>query len=49
VPPSLARSQFFTELLSEDTRMLFEEFKEEWNAAKLPMRYYKGITVQGRR
>eukprot|EP00959_Pyramimonas_sp_CCMP1952_P322413 6746783-Pyramimonas_sp.AAC.1 len=44
-----AHGKHFTELMAEDARMLFEEFKAEWNAGKLPMKLYKGITVHGLR
>lgn len=40
---------FFTELLSDRARELFKTFVEEWNARRLPLKFYKGITVQGRR
>mmetsp|Transcript_24697 Transcript_24697/g.46800 ORF Transcript_24697/g.46800 Transcript_24697/m.46800 type:complete len:257 (-) Transcript_24697:287-1057(-) len=43
------RGKFFTELMADETRLLFEEFKEAWNSKQLPMKMYKGITVQGRR
>ncbi|KAK3273834.1 hypothetical protein CYMTET_17948 [Cymbomonas tetramitiformis] len=40
---------FFTELLSDRARELFKTFVEEWNARRLTLKFYKGITVQGRR
>jgi hypothetical protein len=39
----------FTDYLAEDARMLFEEFKEEWNAGRLKLKLYKGVTVHGLR
>lgn len=41
--------QYFTELVAEEARRLFNEFVEVWNQGKLTMRLYKGITVHGRR
>ena len=41
--------QYFTELVAEEARRLFNEFVEVWNQGKLTMRLYNGITVHGRR
>jgi uncharacterized phage-associated protein len=41
--------QYFTELVAEEARRLFDEFVQVWNEGKLTMRLYKGITVHGRR
>ncbi|EIE20044.1 hypothetical protein COCSUDRAFT_48583 [Coccomyxa subellipsoidea C-169] len=38
------RGQFFNELSTEETHALFAGFVADWNARKLPARYYRGIT-----
>jgi hypothetical protein len=41
--------QFFTELLADDARRLFDDFVVTWNLGQLTLRMYRGITVHGRR
>ena len=38
------RQLFFNDLSAEETRRLFAEFVEAWNARRLPAKLYAGVT-----
>eukprot|EP00877_Chromochloris_zofingiensis_P009627 jgi/Chrzof1/4918/Cz15g04140.t1 len=37
------RAIFFNDLSTEESHKLFDEFVAEWNAGKLPLKYYQGL------
>mmetsp|Transcript_40545 Transcript_40545/g.49182 ORF Transcript_40545/g.49182 Transcript_40545/m.49182 type:complete len:210 (+) Transcript_40545:321-950(+) len=45
----MTTGKYFTELVAEETRRLFDDFVVKWNAKELPYAIYQGVTISGRR